>query len=244
MRFGKSGLVPRVATGLAAAAWLGCASGATAQTPGPDGAPFPWLDEVRFGALAHSIDVTNGEDGADLNLELLFRRPGGRYDNPLLDFALRPRVHIGASVNTVGDTSQIYAGLSWDVKLAPKLSLELTFGAALHDGQTEPAARLLRLQLELPRVRVARLCPRRALDHLRHDLAHVECRPVRPQHRPHQRRPAAGLQAEVGPHRLQPGGTSTPLPGVSIDSTLRRPAMAGSTCPSPHTHRRREEVAA
>ena len=140
MRFGKSGLVARVAIGLAAAAWLGCAAGATAQTAGPDGAPFPWLDEVRFGALAHSIDVTNGEDGADLNLELLFRRPGGRYDNPLLNFALRPRAHIGASVNTVGDTSQIYAGLSWDVKLAPKLSLELTFGAALHDGQTEPAA--------------------------------------------------------------------------------------------------------
>jgi hypothetical protein len=54
----------------------------------------------------------------------------------LLDFALRPRVHVGASVNTQGDTNQLYTGLSWDVQLMPRLSLELTFGGALHDGPT------------------------------------------------------------------------------------------------------------
>ncbi len=137
MRFGETWLARGAAIGLAAAVWLGWVPAASAQTPMRDGAPFPLIDEVRFGALAHSIDASNGEGGADLNLELLFRRPGGRYDNPLLDFALRPRAHIGASVNTAGDTSQIYAGLSWDVQLAPKLSLELTFGGALHDGPTE-----------------------------------------------------------------------------------------------------------
>jgi lipid A 3-O-deacylase len=137
MRFGEIGFVRRVAIGLAAAAWLGGAPAATAQAPVRDQSPFPLIDEVRFGALAHSIDASNDEDGADLNLELLFRKPGGRYDNPLLDFALRPRAHIGTSVNTAGDTSQVYAGLSWDVQLAPKLSLELTFGGAWHDGPTE-----------------------------------------------------------------------------------------------------------
>jgi hypothetical protein len=136
MRFGETALARFAAIGLAPAAWLGCTLPATAQTPARDGPPFLLIDEVRVGALAHSIDVTNGEDGADLNLELLFRRPGGRYDNPLLDFALRPRVHVGASANTAGDTSQLYAGLSWDVQLAPRLSLELTFGGALHDGPT------------------------------------------------------------------------------------------------------------
>jgi hypothetical protein len=141
MRFGETGLVRFAAIGLAAAAaWLGCILPAMAQAPASDGSPFLSIDEVRFGALAHSIDVTNGEDGADLNLELLFRRPGGPYDNPLLDFALRPRVHVGASANTAGDTSQLYAGLSWDVRLTPKLSLELTFGAALHDGPTDAGA--------------------------------------------------------------------------------------------------------
>jgi lipid A 3-O-deacylase len=139
MRFGESGLVRRVAIGLAVGAWLGAAA-ASAQTPVRDGPPFPLIDEVRFGVLAHTIDANNGEDGADLNLELLFRRLEGRYDNPLLDFALRPRIHIGASVNTAGDTNQVYAGLSWNVQLAPKLSLELTFGGALHDGETGAGA--------------------------------------------------------------------------------------------------------
>jgi hypothetical protein len=122
---------------IAAAAWLACAPAASAQTAARDGAPSPLIDEMRAGVLAHSINANNAEAGADLNLELLFRRPGGRYDHPLLDFALRPRIHVGASVNTAGDTSQVYAGLSWDVQLMPKLSLELTFGGAVHDGPTE-----------------------------------------------------------------------------------------------------------
>ena len=124
---------------LAAAAWLGCAPTASAQSAPGSGAPSPLVDEVRAGVLAHSIEGSNSEQGVDLNLEVLFRRPGGRYDNPVLDFALRPRVHVGASVNTAGDTSQLYAGLSWDVQLAPKLSLELTFGGAVHDGPTGEA---------------------------------------------------------------------------------------------------------
>jgi lipid A 3-O-deacylase len=136
MRFDEAWRARRAAIGFVAATWLGCASTASAQSSPYDWAPSPLIDEIRAGVLAHSIDPNNGEDGADLNLELLLRRPAGRYDNPLLDFALRPRVHIGASVNTAGDTSQVYAGLSWDVQLTPKLSLELTFGGALHDGST------------------------------------------------------------------------------------------------------------
>jgi lipid A 3-O-deacylase len=136
MRFGETWLVRGAIIGLATAAWLGCTSTVSAQTPMRDGGPYPLVNEVRAGVLAHTIDGNNGEDGADLNLEVLFRRLEGRYDNPFLDFALRPRVHVGASVNTAGDTNQVYAGLSWDVQLAPKLSLELTFGGTLHDGET------------------------------------------------------------------------------------------------------------
>lgn len=94
------------------------------------------VDEVRVGLLAHSVEPSNAEDGIDLNLEVLFRRPTFSFNNEWLDLALRPRIHFGASVNTAGDTSQLYAGLTWDVKLAPKLSLELSLGAALHDGPT------------------------------------------------------------------------------------------------------------
>jgi hypothetical protein len=110
---------------------------ASAQAPPNGGAPSPLIDEVRLGALAHSIDGSNAEGGTDLNLELLFHRPSGSYGDPLLDLALRPRVHLGASVNTAGDTDMVYAGLTWDVQLAPRLTMELTFGAALHDGPTD-----------------------------------------------------------------------------------------------------------
>jgi hypothetical protein len=126
----------RPVVGMAAAAWLGCAAMASAQSPVREGAASPLIDELRAGILAHSLDSNSGENGVDLNLEVLLRRPGGRYDNPLLDFALRPRVHVGASANTAGDTSQIYAGLTWDVQIASKLSLEVTFGATAHDGPT------------------------------------------------------------------------------------------------------------
>jgi hypothetical protein len=120
------------------AAVLGCleASAASAQAPPSDGVRPPLVDEVRLGALAHSVEASNSEGGVDANLELLFRRAATQYNDAFLDAVLRPRIHLGASINTAGDTNQLYAGLSWDVKLAPRFSLELTFGGALHDGPT------------------------------------------------------------------------------------------------------------
>jgi hypothetical protein len=122
---------------VAALGWI--ASSASAQTPSPDSVRLPLIDEVRFGALVHSIESNNSEDGVDLNLELLFRRAATRYNNAYLDALLRPRVHLGASINTAGNTSQLYAGLTWDMKLASEFSLELTFGGAMHDGPTDRA---------------------------------------------------------------------------------------------------------
>jgi hypothetical protein len=130
---------PRIAIGIALAlaigAWLAGACRVRAQSLA-DGLPS-LLDEARFGLLGHSVESTNAEDGVDVNLEVLFRRTATTYDNPLLDVMLRPRIHLGASLNTVGDTNQVYAGLTWDVKLAAKLSLELSFGGVLHDGPTD-----------------------------------------------------------------------------------------------------------
>jgi hypothetical protein len=116
---------------LAALAGIACAPAAWAQAS--------LIDEFRFGVLMHSIEPGNGEDGADINLELLSHRPLGRYGDPFLDFALRPRLHLGASINTVGETSQLYGGLTWDVKLTQKLTLELSFGGAVHNGPTATA---------------------------------------------------------------------------------------------------------
>jgi lipid A 3-O-deacylase len=99
-------------------------------------AQVPAIDEVRLGLLAHSLEPSNSETGADVNFELLFRRFTFEHTNELLKFVMSPRMHVGVSANTVGDTSQLYAGFTWDAKLTPKLSLELSFGAAWHDGPT------------------------------------------------------------------------------------------------------------
>jgi hypothetical protein len=122
-RCGRLAVVAIAAAPLAAFA---LAPAARAQTP--------LFDELRLGLMAHTIEPDHSEGGADVNIELLFRRPATSYGNAFADFVFRPRVHVGASINTIGDTSQIYAGLTWDFKLAERLSLEVSFGGAWHDG--------------------------------------------------------------------------------------------------------------
>lgn len=100
----------------------------------PARAQTPLLDEIRLGVMAHSIEPGHSEGGADVNLELLLRRPAISFGSPLADFVFRPRVHVGTSINTIGDTSQVYAGFTWDLKITPRLSFEASFGGAWHDG--------------------------------------------------------------------------------------------------------------
>lgn len=100
----------------------------------PAKAQTPLLDEIRLGVMAHSIEPGHSEDGADVNLELLFRRPAITFGNSVADFVFTPRVHVGTSINTIGDTSQVYAGFTWDLKITERLSFEATFGGAWHDG--------------------------------------------------------------------------------------------------------------
>jgi len=106
----------------------------------PARAQTPLLDEVRLGVMAHSVEPGHSEGGADVNLELLFRRPAITFDNSVADFVFRPRVHVGTSINTIGDTSQVYAGFSWDLKITERLSFEATFGGAWHDGPLNGSA--------------------------------------------------------------------------------------------------------
>lgn len=106
----------------------------------PASAQSPLLDELRFGVMAHSIERDHSEGGADVNLELLLRRPAISFGHSVADFFFRPRVHVGAAINTIGDTSQIYAGFTWDLKITEKLSLEASFGGAWHDGPLNSGA--------------------------------------------------------------------------------------------------------
>lgn len=106
----------------------------------PASAQSPLLDELRFGVMAHSIESGHSEGGADVNLELLLRRPAISFGHAVADFVFRPRVHVGAAINTIGDTSQIYAGFTWDLKITERLSLEASFGGAWHDGPLDGSA--------------------------------------------------------------------------------------------------------
>jgi lipid A 3-O-deacylase len=96
-------LVPRAvaSAALAVAALLLAPHRTAAQTT--------LVDEVKIGALAHDVAffTHHVESGTDVNLEVLFTAPD------LLSVIGSPRPHIGADINTSGNTSDGYFGLTW-----------------------------------------------------------------------------------------------------------------------------------
>lgn len=102
--------------------------------------PFLALDEVRVGVLAANLEEGQSEDAETLiNAEFLFGRSNYVYSNPIADVFLRPRPHIGFSISAdEGGTNQVYAGLTWEVKLTDRLFVEASFGGTLHDGPIDP----------------------------------------------------------------------------------------------------------
>jgi lipid A 3-O-deacylase len=113
-----------------------------ALLPAPATAQTKLLDEVKIGGLAH--DVTFGgrhvESGADVNIEMLFTPPD------LLRAIGSPRPHIGADINTSGNTSDGYFGLTWGIMLIQSLFgandgvfANGSLGGAIHDGYIDTA---------------------------------------------------------------------------------------------------------
>jgi len=98
------------------------------------------VDEVRAGLLAHHVEPAGTERGLDVNAEILFRRPAITFDNAFADFTLRPRLHLGTSINIEGNTDQVYAGLTWDIPLPRDLLLEFSFGGSRQDGPDDEVA--------------------------------------------------------------------------------------------------------
>lgn len=92
------------------------------------------LDEVRLGVFAH--DIGSPEEGSvDINGELLSSRLP--LINPMSNWAwLSPRLHVGGTVNTAGDTSHAYAGLTWTVDVTQRIFIDASFGGAIHSGET------------------------------------------------------------------------------------------------------------
>lgn len=95
----------------------------------------PFISEVRGGLLAHDVSGlwsgSHEESGADINLEVYFRR----LEPQLLNGMLRPA--IGASINNVGDTSHYYVDLIWERRFDSGFFFDIGLGLAWHDGEKE-----------------------------------------------------------------------------------------------------------
>jgi lipid A 3-O-deacylase len=95
------------------------------------------VDEIKVGVLSHDVTFLGRhlETGADVNLEVLFTSPD------LLSVIGSPRPHLGADINTDGNTSDGYFGLTWGITLIQNLFrpndgifLNGSLGGAIHDG--------------------------------------------------------------------------------------------------------------
>lgn len=88
------------------------------------------ISEIRIGALAHDYGpfTSRKETGGDANVEVLFRSP------TFLEAAFSPRPHLGLAVNSSGNTSQAYAGLTWGWNFVQDAFVELSFGGLVHNG--------------------------------------------------------------------------------------------------------------
>jgi lipid A 3-O-deacylase len=103
----------------------------------PAAAQTKLVDEVKIGALAHDVGFLTHhvEGGADVNLEMLFTSP------EFFRVIGSPRPHIGADINTDGNTSDGYFGLTWSVTLvhgvfgpSDGIFVNGSLGGAIHDG--------------------------------------------------------------------------------------------------------------
>jgi lipid A 3-O-deacylase len=110
--------------------------------PYPPPAPDKIIDELKVGALAHDIQFlgTHVESGVDVNIEMLFTSPD------LLAVLGSPRPHLGADINTSGNTSDGYFGLTWGITLIQNLFnpgdglfANGSLGGALQDGYQDTA---------------------------------------------------------------------------------------------------------
>jgi len=102
------------------------------------------VSELRFAALAHNKGpiASTTEAGVQVNMEARFASPD------FMKILFEPRPTLGASVNTAGDTSFLYGGLTWGGFVWKGLFVEGFFGMAVHNGwldshDPDPHKRLL-----------------------------------------------------------------------------------------------------
>ena len=91
------------------------------------------ISEIRLGIGDHDAGVfgRTKEEGVDFNIEFLFSSPD------FLEAIWSPKPMLGASINSDDDTSQVYAGITWEGWFYDDFFWNFGFGLAVHDGETE-----------------------------------------------------------------------------------------------------------
>src|SRR3546814_20920643 len=93
---------------------------------------------MKVGVMSHDVSVlgSNEEQGIDVNAEILFASP------EFLSAIWSPRPHLGADINTAGDTSQLYLGLTWRWQpFDSPLWGAFSTGCPSHTGETANSTR-------------------------------------------------------------------------------------------------------
>lgn len=104
---------------------------ATATSPDTDSTMLG-ISELLVGVVDHDTGVISDdtEGGAAFTAELRFKPLGG----PVFEFLRSPRPHLGFNLNTSGNTSSLYAGLTWQWPFGNRYFVSFAFGGAVHDG--------------------------------------------------------------------------------------------------------------
>ena len=108
---------------------------AAAPAEAGERAAFGFISDVRLGVFIHDAGIfgRRKEESEDVNLELTFVSPD------ILGFLWSPKPHLGVTINTGGDTSQAYAGVTWEFWFFDDFFFDFSFGISVHDGETETA---------------------------------------------------------------------------------------------------------
>jgi lipid A 3-O-deacylase len=105
-----------------------------ALTAGPARAQGQILSEIRGGVYDHDVSFWSfhRESGTDINGELLFVSPS------FLEVLWSPRPHLGATVNTEGNTSHAYAGLTWELPVfSTGFFVDGNLGLSVNNGRRD-----------------------------------------------------------------------------------------------------------
>ena len=96
---------------------------------------WPHIEQIFVGVHDHATSVTSSgiESGVDISLEGKFRAPRNRFWETIGS----PRPHLGGLVNLNDQTDQLYTGVTWRFRPFQQQFLDVSGGAAVHNGKLE-----------------------------------------------------------------------------------------------------------